>query len=226
MKTVLRVAMVGGILLIGGLPGFAATQATGKPVGNPRITVRVYNYAEVPTATLDKAKKDAGKTFRLLGVEIIWLNCSPGILPQPESCNQPLSANEIGLRILRRPKGVEVAFDPKTGGVAIRHGEDTGSGFITLYYDRVEELAERLMMSRGLVLGHAVAHEVGHLLLPPGSHSQHGIMRAKLSGEDWQRAAKGTLLFTPQQSETILAGVLVRSSQQEAQQAASRASER
>ncbi len=78
-------------------------------------------------------------------------------------------------------------------------------------------------MARGLVLGHTAAHEIGHMLLPPG-HSSRGIMRARLRKADWERAAKGTLLFTRQQSEQLSTGLQARIIHQEAVQVAALAS--
>lgn len=204
--------MLGGILLTGGLPSLTSAPATSAAVAAPRITVRVYNYAEVPLATLDRAKNQVNKIFRHVGVGIIWVDCYPRSVSQSVSCNQLLSPNEILLRILRRPKG-EVEFEQKTGGAAFRVGRETGSGLISLYYDRVEQIASNLNLSRDVVLGHIAAHEMGHLLLPPGSHSQHGIMRADLTSQDWVGAEQDALLFTPEQSQCILAGVLARGGQ-------------
>lgn len=214
MGTLLRNATVGGILLGGALSGLAATPPTGATVEAPQITIRVYNYAEVPTATLDRAKNQVNKIFRHVGVGIIWVDCYPRSVSQAVSCNQLLSPNEILLRILRRPKG-EVEFEQNTGGAAFRVGRETGSGLISLYYDRVEQIASNLNLSRDVVLGHIAAHEFGHLLLPPGRHSQHGIMRAVLTARDWVSAEQDALLFTPEQSQSILAGVLARGGQQE-----------
>ena len=79
--------------------------------------------------------------------------------------------------------------------------------------------AKTHQMLRGLVLGHTAAHEIGHMLLPRG-HSSRGIMRARLRKADWERAAKGTLLFTRRQSEQLSAGLRARLHQQQAVQTA------
>ena len=39
-----------------------------------------------------------------------------------------------------------------------------------------------------VILGHAAAHEIGHLLLGSNSHSPFGLMRARWSGQDLQNA--------------------------------------
>jgi hypothetical protein len=51
-------------------------------------------------------------------------------------------------------------------------------------------------VDRSVILGHVIAHEVGHLLLGTNSHSQDGIMSAEWSGSELRRLAKGALLFT------------------------------
>jgi hypothetical protein len=45
----------------------------------------------------------------------------------------------------------------------------------------------------GLVLGRAVAHEIGHFLLATGTHAEHGLMRASVDADEF--AAVGGDLF-------------------------------
>jgi hypothetical protein len=75
-----------------------------------------------------------------------------------------------------------------------------------ILYSRIETLAADGDASLSDILGHAMAHEIGHLLLGPG-HSQVGIMQAEWTREDLARAARNELSFTPQQMELLLAAV-------------------
>jgi len=61
-----------------------------------------------------------------------------------------------------------------------------------------------------VILGHAAAHEIGHLLLGSNSHSPFGLMRARWSGQDLQNATVGNFLLTPEQTEAVRARVLSR----------------
>jgi hypothetical protein len=56
------------------------------------------------------------------------------------------------------------------------------------------------------LLGFAIAHEMGHLLLPAG-HSPSGIMRPDWNGDDLRHIASGSLQFTPAQANAIRAKV-------------------
>jgi hypothetical protein len=72
-------------------------------------------------------------------------------------------------------------------------------------------------VSMGQVLGHVIAHEVGHLLLNQQVHSPQGIMRGEWSFVDFRDMTSGMLLFTPQQAEFLRADVRRRNGQKESQ---------
>ena len=53
------------------------------------------------------------------------------------------------------------------------------------------------------ILGHAIAHEVGHILLPGNAHTISGIMKAKWNLDDWAEAQRGALFSTPEQAKLM-----------------------
>jgi hypothetical protein len=53
------------------------------------------------------------------------------------------------------------------------------------------------------MLGHVMAHELGHLLLPHGAHSVVGVMRPAWDRAQAKGALEGTMTFTPDQAELI-----------------------
>ena len=60
----------------------------------------------------------------------------------------------------------------------------TGTGVLaTVYVDRVERLARGSESDLGTLLGRAMAHEIGHLLMGRATHAAHGLMRPR-----WTRA--------------------------------------
>jgi hypothetical protein len=58
------------------------------------------------------------------------------------------------------------------------------------------------------VLGHAIAHEMGHILLGSNSHFSDGIMQAQWGKAALTHASKGDLLFTIDQSRTMRRNLL------------------
>ena len=52
----------------------------------------------------------------------------------------------------------------------------------TVYVDRVESVARGAGIDARRVLGLAIAHEIGHVLLNSNTHAPSGLMRA-----DWSR---------------------------------------
>ena len=206
-------------LLAISLPTLARTASPAKAEASSQITIRLYNYADLTPAAQARAEKVASDILRKAGITAQWLDCPIAKAQQLPACSLPLRPTELVLRILPGSKASRAALDRASCGYALRPTNGGTGTLITLFYDCVEKTAKTQRMARGEVLGHTAAHEIGHMLLPPG-HSSRGIMRARLRKADWERAAKGTLLFTPQQSEQLSAGLRSRIIHQEAVQVA------
>jgi hypothetical protein len=74
---------------------------------------------------------------------------------------------------------------------------------VIIINERTEEIARSGEAPYHLVLAIIVAHELGHALLGPNSHSENGIMRPRLEGTDFKRAQSKTPAFTPEQAEQM-----------------------
>ena len=72
---------------------------------------------------------------------------------------------------------------------------DTASGhgvLATIYIDRVEWLAHEAGADSRALLGRAIAHELGHLLLATTTHGPAGLMRAFWSQDEVRRGQPAT----------------------------------
>jgi len=73
-----------------------------------------------------------------------------------------------------------------------------------VFYAHVARLAHGVPNdAESRILGHVMAHEMGHLLLSANSHSESGVMRADWDSQQLLRMVKGLLQFTPEQGELI-----------------------
>ncbi len=74
---------------------------------------------------------------------------------------------------------------------------------VTIFNKRTEHIAFNAEVTHPEILAIAIAHELGHALLGPKSHSDAGIMRPRMQPEDFKKAQCLTLAFTPEQAERM-----------------------
>lgn len=206
MTKQVAIAVIGSIFIIGAV--------TGPAVGSPEeskgaeVTVRLYDQAGIGAKKLERARGIVDRIFRLSGVSIRWVPCATDGSETKQECVQLLGNNEITLRIVSRSLSEQKATGHFTGGRAHRIRNLKGAGFASIFVDRLEKMVAEQKLSLAIVLGHIIAHEVGHILLPQNSHSRRGLMRSRFQWEDWQQANQGRLHFTKGQAKKIVALVL------------------
>jgi hypothetical protein len=207
-----------GLLLSANAMILGAAPQDGKTGQGLRITVRVYDYAQVMPGTLRQAEEEPSRIFHLARVDLEWLDCPTSVEEAPEypACGPPLGAMAVDLRILPQSMAARLRSSGEQVGFALPSTHPGRASAAWVFYHRVEVLAEGKDASESQILGHAIAHEIGHLLLGPDRHSDHGIMRANWGPRDLQEAARGQLVFTTEQGERIRREVRARMDQSEA----------
>jgi hypothetical protein len=201
------------------LPSFCPILAKTLPADPPRsglqVHVLVYNYAQVSPEIIIKAEERASTIFQQVGVEPVWVNHARATGESQNSSASQYNLDQIDfvLRILPRSRA---ALKDNTLGEALPCKPVEEVCFANVFYNRVEQRTNLEKISLEQVLGHAVAHELGHLLLGSNSHSRSGIMSGRWSSEELKRAAKGDLLFTPEQARVTRDNVLAKLKQQQA----------
>jgi hypothetical protein len=112
--------------------------------------------------------------------------------PKPQSgeggtCNAPLEAGELSVRLVRLAATPSANGQLQLGYSLVDTSAHEGK-LATIFVDRVEWLAGQTGADTAVVLGFAVAHEIGHLLLGTNTHGTRGIMRALWSRSELQHA--------------------------------------
>jgi hypothetical protein len=192
-----------GILLTG--PASLAQEAGGDALRlEPRLTLRVYNYAGVPKAELAAAMRLTLEILARADVPAEWIDCALTGEDNDDSrvCGSPRSKAELHVRIpLKAPHAFSGLFPFMLGFTTL---DDQGNGsYLTVFYERVKLESNAARCSHFVVLGCEIAHEVGHLLLGTNSHSPAGIMAPRWHRRTLDLASKGYLQFSRQEAEII-----------------------
>ena len=153
--------------------GFAGTVSADEPQQKQLATlmVLVVNQAGVHAEVLRAAEKDAAAIFAGTGVHVVWLD-------QGAAGNEPFDVTvkiAAGMKPSALPRNVD---DLSLGFAAVKAaGEGLRGKLVWVFFDQVEIHAERHHVDISRLCGFAMAHEIGHLLLPAG-HSDRGVMQA------------------------------------------------
>lgn len=176
----------------------------------PAICVRVINAARVDENTLSIALDRARLIFRDAGVRAAWVRCPARSIPavNPAECSM-IHVSTLILRITSQPATGSVSRNAL--GFAVT--SQGGSVYATVFRDRVLALAQSGRYSEAVLLGHAKAHELGHLLLNSSTHARYGLMAAHWRDIELDRAAVGLLQFSPAEAVCIRTEALRRSHQ-------------
>jgi hypothetical protein len=183
-----RRTWIAGLVLFAGLTG-QQTATAGQTPGQSIVHVRIIDLAGVPAESLNRARDEAAGVFRLSRIALVWVNA--------ETCQ----AGCLTVRIVTRPVSAK-SRNQHVLGVAPRPKEVRGRS-LWIFYPRIRAHSAELGMDASQLLGHVIAHEMGHLLLPYGAHSAAGLMRPIWDLAQVQAAGQGMLTFTPDQAGLI-----------------------
>ena len=169
----------------------APSPARGAVTGWTDVVVRVYDASGVLTGTNLTALDYARKTLEAASIDVVWRLCAT-----PRVCDAPLARGEFAIRIVRSPGPRQYSRLLPLGNALL--DVRTGSGVLaTIYVDRVEWLAHEAGADSRTLLGRAIAHELGHLLLATTTHGPVGLMRAFWSQEEVRRGHPRDWTFAP-----------------------------
>ncbi len=198
MRFALLVALV---VAVGGDRIAAARDADDSPRD---ITVQIHDYVHLPPGALAAASDVVTRVYKSIGVHTDWLT--------------PMRQEEFGGSTSRKAGG-PASHDGKSAPIAQitvivltpamterGHIPEGILGFAAVatdgvigriayvIYDRVQQQASTGAIDETDLFGLVMAHEIGHLLLGPGSQSDAGLMKGHWDGDDLRRFR----MITPQ----------------------------
>jgi len=179
------------------------------------LIVRLYDNTALPEHDRAAAIAVASEILLASSIPTSWPDCQP---PNPKPkiagafvCERPLGPGEVAVRLVREPsRQVEHQLITRPSSLATAHDlplgyslvdvKQGGGALATIYLDRVERIAADGGVDAGVILGRAIAHEIGHLLLGTTQHGQTGLMRAIWSRQTLEQNRPHDWLFTARES--------------------------
>lgn len=161
-----------------------------------RLKVLVFDRAQVPPVLLLAAQRQAAQLLGAAGIPSVWKICSPASLKPGTTPCAPADALTVQVRVLR---GKELRVWPVNRdacGIGIASEPGTFGFLAIVDADCVDRIARQTVEARATVLGHVLAHEVGHLLLGRNSHGPTGLMSARWTAREQRLLHRGDLYFS------------------------------
>jgi hypothetical protein len=206
MNSSLQIAHVAGTLAL------LAGSATGKNVWpsapGQTVSIRLYDRAQAPAAVLHSATEETTRLFRAAGIQTLWEEPSAESLEDQgtdmtaSAFRRPNERPYLVIRLIRHPP--DTVF-PGALGYSLpfaHHG-----AHVLIFYDRVAALTQRENTATDVILGHAMAHEIAHVLLGATEHSTGGLMQCCWTAASWHLASEGLLAFRREEIERMHAGL-------------------
>jgi hypothetical protein len=186
----LRLVLAALLLTVGAL------DATAQASGDTRYRIRALlnNAAGGDQSLVEAAKAEVVRLYALIDVDLIWVNevASPSIPLQViclvgwEPGEKKFAASVLGYTPARPGRRGALAY---------------------VFLRRVERSSQKFKARVDNVLAIAIAHEIGHMFLPDGSHAKNGLMRAHWDNIDFGLASAGLLFFSGETGNLIQRGL-------------------
>jgi hypothetical protein len=170
------------------------------PPDLPVISIGLDDYGNVPVSRLIRAQADVAQVYCDVGVEIAWRETRHLSTVTPPARTR-LTSSSPGLTIIILSPDMVTRMAPPSAALGTAPGSVDGPGHIAyVFYSRLPIFN---VGNDDEIMGLVIAHEIGHLLLPHGSHSETGIMRGQWDFRELRRVSLRALAFTPFQAQEI-----------------------
>jgi hypothetical protein len=169
------------LLTMSGSVGSWAANATGNP--DFPVAIRLLSSDQVSAPDLRGAKEVASAILASASVHVRW---------QGGDTIQP-AAETIDIRFVHS----------KLLSTTPRSVAEASGDRITVFLDRVSDYANRNPLHMPRVLGHVLAHEIGHVLQGTGRHSRTGVMKAHWDEDDYITMRSKNIGFTREDAVAI-----------------------
>ncbi len=136
------------------------------------VAIQLSTPPEIPSGILQAARRQAEYIMTSAGVKLQWRDAA-------------------GLHLQIANVALESPVRDAAGFAVLVPGNP---GYAAVAWSAIQRQAAQMEVDPSILLGAAMAHELGHLLFGP-SHAPNGIMSARLGPKEMLLAARGELRF-------------------------------
>jgi hypothetical protein len=152
------------------------------------LVVRIYDNVGVSAAEMASARAAAEAVLEQAGIAVAWRACGTEERQGRRAylaCQDlgPLAPAEVIMRVAAAPPGAAAG----SLGFSVVDLQQRSGTLATVFADRVNALSALGGTDSGQLLGRAMAHEIGHLLLGTTQHADGGLMRGVWTTLDLQK---------------------------------------
>jgi hypothetical protein len=174
------------------LPAANAPVPSIEPPAQRSVNVYLENIPDL-FWNVGEAKTIASQIFSAIGVKLIWI-----------SFHDERTKSRDGTILVKVSAATPIDFRPR----ALAQSSPYEGTRAQVFYDRVRQRVTPSLVPA--LLGHVLAHEIGHLLEGTDGHADSGVMKAFWGPSDYDQMARGHLTFTDGDIRLIYAGLDAR----------------
>ena len=162
-------ALAASLLALSG----ASTSVSAAMTAWTTVVVRVYDTTDLSRSVREAAMNAASAALVTASVEVSWVDCSE----QGRECQAPPEPRHLIVRLVNGRRAAD-GQRGTLGNALVDAGGHRGV-LATVYIDRIRAVAAASGSDQAVLIGRAMAHELGHLLTGSREHARSGLMRGK-----------------------------------------------
>lgn len=176
-------------------------------VHTERLTILVQDMAETDPDIVAGAVETARRILADAGVDADWFVCpnAPQAADRPAACGAQPGPWALRMRLISDVKARLLPLAENNFGVALPGKAGALGSLAYVFAERTQSHARRIKVAESVLLGHMLAHELGHLLLGESSHAASGIMTARFKARHLQAVGQGGIGFFEAQARAMRA---------------------
>jgi hypothetical protein len=174
------------------------------------LEITVYDQAHLSREIRQTALDTVREIFRASAIDTVFVAGDPmaaeaSLITMPltlkgqERVAQCRARRDIALEIIA---SVPTSLKSTILGTAVPLAREGLN--VRVFDDHIRDAAFKWNRSYAVLLAHAIAHEIGHVLLRSGEHSSKGLMSGSWGDYEYDWISRGIMLFSKAQSHRML----------------------